>query len=157
MFQKDGRNSQHFDFAQFYYCTIFHLKSIINSFTITSLNSLQPSPIKETSAALISPSTSTKLASPLSRASSSVSGVAATVSNQSTPSMNNDTIRLLAASGPLIQPNFPSNMPRPPMIPPNMAAAAAAGMDQANQFNRAIQAQAQMLAMCQNMPPVSNF
>uniref|UniRef100_A0A914YQH9 Homeobox KN domain-containing protein n=1 Tax=Panagrolaimus superbus TaxID=310955 RepID=A0A914YQH9_9BILA len=67
--------------------------------------------------------------------------------------MNNDTIRLLAASGPLIQPNFPSNMPRPPMIPPNMAAAAAAGMDQANQFNRALQAQAQMLAMCQNMPP----
>uniref|UniRef100_A0AC34FNT5 Homeobox domain-containing protein n=1 Tax=Panagrolaimus sp. ES5 TaxID=591445 RepID=A0AC34FNT5_9BILA len=44
-------------------------------------------------------------------------------------------------------------MPRPPMIPPNMAAAAAAGMDQANQFNRALQAQAQMLAMCQNMPP----
>jgi hypothetical protein len=72
--------------------------------------------------------------------------------------MNNDTIRLLAASGPLIQPNFPSsNMPRPSpnMMPPNMAAAAAAaaGMDQANQFNRALQAQAQMLAMCQNMPP----
>jgi type II secretory pathway pseudopilin PulG len=71
--------------------------------------------------------------------------------------MNNDTIRLLAASGPLIQPNFPSsNMPRPSpnMMPPNMAAAAAAaGMDQANQFNRALQAQAQMLAMCQNIPP----
>jgi hypothetical protein len=64
--------------------------------------------------------------------------------------MNNDTIRLLAASGPLIQPNFPSGLPRHPMNPSSMAAAAA-GMEQATQYNRAIQAQ--MIAMCQNMPP----
>lgn len=113
-------------------------------FIITSSNSPSSSPFQEkkNTAALNSPSV------PLNSAIT-----VATVSPQSSPSMNNDTIRLLAASGPLIQPNFSSGLQRPPIIPPTMAAAAA-GMDQANQYNRAMQAQAQMIAMCQNMPPV---
>jgi hypothetical protein len=138
----------------------------INSFTITSLNSLPSSPIKEIKALIsssptriTSSSTGSAAAAKLSSPIISNTGVATTLSSSSTgtsTNMNNDTIRLLSASGPLMQPNFPSNMPRPSpnMMPPNMAAAAAAaGMDQTNQFNRALQAQAQMIAMCQNMPP----
>lgn len=54
-------------------------------------------------------------------------------------------MRLLAASGPLMQQGFPSGMPRP-MFPPNLSAV---GMEQANQLQQALRNQ----MMCQNMPP----
>ena len=58
-------------------------------------------------------------------------------------------MRLLAASGPLMQPGFPQGIPRP-VLTPGMAAAT--GMDQAAQFSQALRAQAMM---CQNMPEMT--